>query len=83
MSPKVTIIIPCYNSEKFVAECVLSALTQTYENIEVIAVDNESTDNTMLLLEAMAEHHDKLTVSTAKNIYPNCWDEAREEGIRS
>ena len=82
MSRKVTIIIPCYNSEKFVAECVLSALTQTYENIEVIAVDNESTDNTMLLLEAMAEHHDKLTVSTAKNIYPNCWDEAREEGYR-
>ena len=80
MIPKVTIIIPCYNSEKFVAECVLSAVTQSYENVEVIAVDNESTDNTMLLLRAMEEHHDNLIVSTAKNIYPNCWDEAREEG---
>ena len=34
MIPKVTIIIPCYNSEKFVAECVLSAVTQSYENVE-------------------------------------------------
>ena len=39
MKPKVSIIVPCYNSEKWVEECVVSALTQNYENIEVIAVD--------------------------------------------
>jgi glycosyltransferase involved in cell wall biosynthesis len=39
MSPKVTIIIPCYNSEKWIEECIMSALNQTYDNKEVIFVD--------------------------------------------
>lgn len=82
MIPKVTIIIPCYNSEKFVEECVESALNQSYENIEVIAVDNESTDATMDILKRLQEKYDKLIISTAENIYPNCWDEAREEGYK-
>ncbi len=45
-SKKVSIILPCYNAEKWVKEAVDSAINQTYENIEVIAVDNESTDST-------------------------------------
>ena len=42
---KITIIIPCYNAEAWIAESIKSALLQTYENTEVIFVDNESTDN--------------------------------------
>ena len=44
---KVSIIIPCYNSEKWIEECVLSALQQTYADTEVIFVDNESTDRSV------------------------------------
>ena len=80
MNPKVSIIIPCYNSEKFVEECVLSALWQSYPETEVIAIDNESTDNTMQILHDIKNREGNLIIDTAKNIYPNCWDEARARG---
>lgn len=44
-APDVSIVIPCYNSERFVSETVLSALNQSYQNIEIIFVDDGSTDD--------------------------------------
>lgn len=82
MNPKVTIIIPCYNSEKWVRDSVGSALSQTYGNVEVIAVDNESKDSTVRILEEIKKDYPNLIISHAENIYPNCWDEARAEGYR-
>ena len=82
MNFKTTIIIPCYNSEKWIEECVYSALNQTYSNVEVIVVDNESSDNSVALLEKIKSQRPELILSSAKNIYPNCWDEARSEGFR-
>ncbi len=82
MKPKITIIIPCYNSEKWIEQCVTSCLNQTYENIEVISVDNDSTDSTVSILNSIKEKNPELIISSAENIYPNCWDEAREEGFR-
>ena len=82
MKPKVSIIIPCYNSEKWIEECALSALNQTYENVEVIIVDNESTDNSVEITKQIKLAYPSLILSSAKNIYPNCWDEARSEGFR-
>jgi glycosyltransferase involved in cell wall biosynthesis len=46
----VSIIIPCYNAERWIAATVQSALSQTYGNIEVIAVDDASTDRTPQIL---------------------------------
>mgnify|MGYP001620160184 FL=1 len=43
---KVTVIIPCYNRDKFVGKTIDSALSQTYPNIEIIAVNDGSTDST-------------------------------------
>ncbi len=47
MMPLVSIIIPCYNAEKWVAECIQSCLNQTHKNIEIIFVDDGSSDNSV------------------------------------
>ena len=45
--PLISILVNCYNSEKFISECIHSLLNQTYKNIEIIVWDNCSTDNTL------------------------------------
>jgi glycosyltransferase involved in cell wall biosynthesis len=47
----VSIIIPCYNVEAFLQECLDSAIAQTHHEIEIIAVNNNSTDGTAAILE--------------------------------
>ncbi|MDY7020399.1 MAG: glycosyltransferase family 2 protein [Cyanobacteriota bacterium] len=49
MKPLVSILIPCYNCEQWLAETLESALEQTWENIEVIVVDDGSKDNTFAI----------------------------------
>ncbi len=51
MNELVTIVIPVYNSEKFLRNTIESILNQTYKNIEIIAVDDGSTDNSISILE--------------------------------
>lgn len=79
---KISIIIPCYNAEEWINQCVESALSQDHSNVEVIAIDNESTDNTVKILNEIKERHPQLIIGSAPNIYPHCWDEAREEGLK-
>ena len=49
-SPLVSICIPAYNAEAYVRDCLESALNQTYPNIEIICVNDGSTDNTLSIL---------------------------------
>ncbi|MCM8828358.1 MAG: glycosyltransferase [Candidatus Omnitrophica bacterium] len=52
---KVTIGIPTYNSEKYIKDCLRSILSQTYANLEIIVVDNGSTDNTEKIVFSFAD----------------------------
>nr|WP_248629264.1 glycosyltransferase family 2 protein [Enterococcus cecorum] len=51
MLPKVSIIIPIYNTQEYVVDCVASAVNQTYQNLEIILVNDGTPDNSMLLIE--------------------------------
>ena len=60
----VSIIIPVYNTEKYLEECVNSILNQTYQDIEIIAVDDGSTDNSPKILK---KYSDKIKIITKTN----------------
>lgn len=53
-SPKVSILIPVYNRKGFIAECIQSALDQTYAEFEVVVVDNASDDGTWEICQQFA-----------------------------
>ena len=61
---KVSILIPCYNAEKWIAQCIESALNQTYANKEVIVVDDGSTDGS---LDIIKNFGDKIRWETSPN----------------
>ena len=52
----VSIIVPVYNVDEFIEECILSVLSQTYENIELILVNDGSTDNSGLICKKYSTH---------------------------
>ena len=61
---KVSIVIPVYNAEKYIRECIESATEQTYHEIEVIAVNDGSTDNSLKILQ---EFSDKIKIFSKPN----------------
>lgn len=51
---KISIIVPVYNSEKYLRQCIESILNQTYKNIEVILIDDGSTDDSAQIIDELA-----------------------------
>lgn len=66
-TPLVSVIIPVYNGAAFVGETIESALKQTCRNIEVIVVDDGSTDNTLSVLNKYAEQDHRVRVISQPN----------------
>lgn len=55
--PLVSIIIPCYNTERFVAETINSCIKSTYSNLEILVIDDGSTDNSAKIIQDIAEEN--------------------------
>lgn len=62
--PLVTVLIPCYNAQAYLQESIESVLNQTYPNIEIIAINDGSTDNTLNILNI---YNNKIKIFTTKN----------------
>ncbi|WP_051912442.1 glycosyltransferase family 2 protein [Carnobacterium funditum] len=65
--PKISIIIPVYNTEKYLNTCLNSVLNQTFTDIEVICVDDGSPDNSIDLLEMFAKKDERVIVVSQQN----------------
>lgn len=76
----VSIIIPAYNSEKYVGQCIDSLLAQTNQNFEIICVDDGSTDHTPDILEDYRKRDSRITVLTQNNLYAGA---ARNKGLEA
>ncbi|MFK2186199.1 glycosyltransferase family 2 protein [Bacteroides fragilis] len=79
-NPLVSIVIPTYNREQYIEDAIKSAINQTYRNIEIIIVDNCSTDSTWDILNRWAERDERIKVFRNKmNIGPVLnWNECFE-----
>lgn len=65
--PKVSVIIPVYNVEKYLAECLNSVLGQTLKEIEVICVNDGSTDRSLEILQQYREKDNRITIIDKSN----------------
>lgn len=59
-NPKVSVIVPAYNSEKHLEQCINSILTQNIENIEVVIINDCSQDNTQKVIEELTEKDSRI-----------------------
>lgn len=64
---KISVIIPVYNCEDYIEESVMSILNQSFRDIEVIAIDDGSSDNTLKILEEMASSDSRLCIYSQEN----------------
>jgi alpha-1,3-rhamnosyltransferase len=57
-APLVTVILPCYNHAKYVERAVLSVIAQTYQRVQLVAIDDGSSDNSVSVLKCLQQAHE-------------------------
>ncbi len=77
-NPKISIITVCFNSAKYIEECLLSVINQSYPNKEYIIIDGGSVDNTLQIIDKYKEHIDYFISEPDKGI-----SDAFNKGIKA
>ena len=68
MDKLLTVIIPVYNAERYLDTCISSIANQTMKDIEIIAINDGSTDNSLIMLDQLSKQYDGiLKVYTKEN----------------
>lgn len=78
MSKLVSIIIPVYNAEKYLDDCLTSVISQSYKDIEIIVINDGSTDNTREIVEKFKKQDNRIKVIHQENSGPSA---ARNRGM--
>lgn len=79
MNPLISVIVPVYNVDKYLNRCIDSILNQTFKQIEVILVDDGSTDNSPIICDEYSNKYENIKVIHKKN---NRVAAARNDGIK-
>ena len=62
MNKLISVIVPVYNAEKYLKECVESLINQTYINLEIILINDGSTDNSIQICNEYADYDSRIIV---------------------
>lgn len=76
--PKISVVVPAYNIEKYISDCLISIQNQTYKNIEVIVINDGSTDGTLDVIKNTIQDDDRFIIIDQKNTGVSV---ARKNGI--
>ena len=76
---KISVVVPVYNTEKYLKRCLNSLINQTFKDIEIICVDDGSTDNSMEILNEYAAKDSRIKIITQSNAGVSV---ARNNGIK-
>ena len=76
--PQISIIVPNYNTEKYLPRCLKSLVNQTFKDIEIIVIDDGSKDDSVKIMRQFAEKDNRIKVITQKNSGPAT---ARNKGL--
>ena len=63
--PLVSVCIPCYNAERYIEHTLMSLLSQSYPSIEIIVIDDKSSDNSFTIIETYARRNSKIVLEKA------------------
>lgn len=80
LKPLISIIVPVYNVELYIERCLDSILSQTYTNIEIVVIDDGSTDNSGVICDAYKKKDDRILVIHKTN---GGLSDARNKGLNS
>lgn len=64
---KVSVIVPIYNAEKYISECIESITCQTYKNLEIILINDGSLDNSIKICKQYAKNDDRIKLIDVEN----------------
>lgn len=70
MNPKLSVIVPIYNVEKHLSRCLKSLINQTFKDIEIICVNDGSTDNSLEILSEYAQEDKRIKIISKNNSGP-------------
>ncbi len=61
-NPKISVIIPIYNVEKYISKCLDSVVNQTFKNLEIICIDDYGNDNSIKIAENYAKRDKRIKI---------------------
>ena len=77
---KVSVIIPMYNAEPYIRQCIQSVILQTWSNLEILVIDDGSTDRSIEVCEDLSRIDDRIRILTQNNQRVSA---ARNRGIEA